>query len=285
MNQGEYIVTRWDKLPPPPKKQDGTFHGTSIVDKSKAGCGKEAISGKLGAKNLYIGIGWGIYSCSPPLPASFVTHPIEEGEYIISGHGEDVYKDKTYTLEAGTVVYNPPNIPHRFVNKSDEPMWVLYACPSPTKMERILIDESEAKKYTGQREYISRTDKIPGYKQTDTFQGNIIADEFKYGFSKDLISSKYGAKNLFMGIDCIVHSSSPPTEFLVTHPIEEAVYIISGYGEAVYPDKTYTLEPGTIIYHPSNTLHRFLNKSDEPLLVLHVSPSPCKTERILTKQK
>ena len=49
------------------------------------------------------------------------------------------------------------------------------------------------------------------------------------------------------------------------HPAPEIYFVMSGTAEWTVGEETFTAEPGTAIYHPSNVLHRMVNKGTAPL--------------------
>ena len=49
------------------------------------------------------------------------------------------------------------------------------------------------------------------------------------------------------------------------HPAPEIYFVMSGTAEWTVGEETFTAEPGMAIYHPSNVLHRMVNKGTESL--------------------
>lgn len=59
-----------------------------------------------------------------------------------------------------------------------------------------------------------------------------------------------------------------------THPVDEMIYIISGWGEAIVDGEKHPLEPGTIIYAPKGTMHQCRNLSDTAMhMACYFTPS------------
>ena len=55
-----------------------------------------------------------------------------------------------------------------------------------------------------------------------------------------------------------------------THPVDEFIYVITGRGEGEEEGKTFTIEPGTIIYAPAGVKHDCRNYSDQTMQMLCV---------------
>src|SRR2546425_11101671 len=49
------------------------------------------------------------------------------------------------------------------------------------------------------------------------------------------------------------------------HPAPEIYFVMSGTAEWTVGEETFTAEPGTAIYHPSQVLHRMVNTGTAPL--------------------
>src|SRR5687767_4245119 len=57
-------------------------------------------------------------------------HDRDEVYIVISGHGEFLCGDNTYTFEAGDFLFVPAGVVHRFVNFSDDfSTWVIFYGP------------------------------------------------------------------------------------------------------------------------------------------------------------
>ncbi len=66
------------------------------------------------------------------------------------------------------------------------------------------------------------------------------------------------------------------------HPAPELIYVIGGRGEWTADGERAIVEPGTAIYCPPNTTHRWVNLSDEVLQLVWVWWAPNGDERVLS---
>ena len=74
-------------------------------------------------------------------------HSHSEAEEIISvfgGKGKAFVDNEVADLKVGAVIYIPPNVEHRFVNTSDEPLWITWTLSPPgfEKQIRQIADGS-----------------------------------------------------------------------------------------------------------------------------------------------
>jgi len=70
-----------------------------------------------------------------------------------------------------------------------------------------------------------------------------------------------------------------------THPVDEIIYVTSGYGEGEEERVTFPIEPGTVIYAKAGVEHDCRNLGDETmeLFCVYVPALPdSAVERILT---
>jgi quercetin dioxygenase-like cupin family protein len=65
------------------------------------------------------------------------------------------------------------------------------------------------------------------------------------------------------------------------HPAPELYYVISGTAEWTVGAETFTVEPGTAIYHPPDTLHRMINTGDEVLRTVYMWWAPGGNREVL----
>ncbi len=59
------------------------------------------------------------------------SHPHEHEVYVLDGNGGVFEGDVEHPLEAGTVVFVPPNQTHQFCNRGDVPLKFLCLIPHP----------------------------------------------------------------------------------------------------------------------------------------------------------
>lgn len=65
------------------------------------------------------------------------------------------------------------------------------------------------------------------------------------------------------------------------HPSPEIYYVMSGSASWTVGKETFTAEPGTGIYHPSDTLHRMANIGDDVLRVVYFWWAPGGNREVL----
>lgn len=68
------------------------------------------------------------------------SHRAEEIAIILSGVGSIEIGDDSYPVKAGDVVLNPPDVPHRTISESGEPLAVLWIYSQPDSALRWLHD-------------------------------------------------------------------------------------------------------------------------------------------------
>ena len=61
----------------------------------------------------------------------------EEIIFVYGGKGKAYINDEVTELKHGTVIYLPPKVEHRFVNTSDEPLWITWTLSPPGFEKKI----------------------------------------------------------------------------------------------------------------------------------------------------
>ena len=75
-------------------------------------------------------------------------HPAPEIYFILSGTAEWTVGNETFMAEPGMAIYHAPNVPHRMVNKSDEPLrtvWFWWAPNGDREVLQVGVTLLEAK--------------------------------------------------------------------------------------------------------------------------------------------
>ncbi len=72
--------------------------------------------------------------------------------------------------------------------------------------------------------------------------------------------STMGCKNLSTLVSFFPPASHAPGH--IHEDVEEVIYVLSGYGEAIIDGTVYSIKPGSVIYFPIGSLHSINNTSD-----------------------
>lgn len=67
---------------------------------------------------------------------------------------------------------------------------------------------------------------------------------------------------------------------LHTHSVDEIMHVITGRGKGVEGDKTFAIEPGTIIYMPAGVQHECRNFGDDTMQIFCVYISSLSNKQI-----
>ena len=112
----------------------------------------------------------------------------------------------------------------------------------------------EKKSVEKQRLYINEKD----------IDKSVFADRW----SKDLVNDKLFGATAGFSIGVAEYSLDEFGEPGV-HTDQEAVYIISGYGEYMLGDEVFSISPGCAVYVPPHTKHGVRRTTDEPVKLIY----------------
>lgn len=105
---------------------------------------------------------------------------------------------------------------------------------------------------------------MPVRKQTEwteTFPG--VRHQFN-------VDPALGAGAVTMGTVAIAPGAQIPPH---SHPVEDAMVILSGSGELFVGDEVHPLSPGTACLAPANTIHGIRNTGEEELVLVFTWPA------------
>jgi len=71
------------------------------------------------------------------------SHPAPEIYFIMSGTAEWTIGDETFTATPGTAIYHASNVPHRMINKSNEPLKTVWFWWAPNGDQDTLQGDIE----------------------------------------------------------------------------------------------------------------------------------------------
>ena len=92
----------------------------------------------------------GITEFGPGAAIPFHSHNCEESVVLLSGHAYLDIESEVHELKPLDTTYIPPNVPHRFRNRSQtEPMKILWIYASP-QATRTLIETGETRPVTAE---------------------------------------------------------------------------------------------------------------------------------------
>lgn len=80
------------------------------------------------------------------------------------------------------------------------------------------------------------------------------------------------SQNMCFGLADFPPNSHAPGHVHATQ--EEIIYIISGFGEMFFDGEPEPIEPGSIVYIPSNVVHSIKNDADEVMKLVYVFSPP-----------
>ncbi len=92
------------------------------------------VRGEIGAKSLLTGVA----TIEPGAGLVLHTHDCEESVTVIEGEATVEIDGTFYQLHPYETSYVPPGVPHRFLNRSDRPVKILYVYPA-IKVARIPV--------------------------------------------------------------------------------------------------------------------------------------------------
>lgn len=89
--------------------------------------------------------------------------------------------------------------------------------------------------------------------------------------SQHIVTRDIGATSTFLGQQWL----GPGDRVLLhTHPVEEAIMVMSGQGEATMGDENVEIGAGMSLFFPAKLVHGFRNTGNTPMQVLIVFPVP-----------
>jgi quercetin dioxygenase-like cupin family protein len=81
----------------------------------------------------------------------FHEHPAPEAYYVIRGRAAWTVGKRTFQAREGTAIYHLPGIPHRMVNRADEPLVALWFWWAPGGRTSVLREPSRLSPRPGRR--------------------------------------------------------------------------------------------------------------------------------------
>jgi quercetin dioxygenase-like cupin family protein len=89
--------------------------------------------------------------------------------------------------------------------------------------------------------------------------------------SQHIVTDKIGATSTFLGQQWL----GPGDRVLLhTHPVEEAIMILTGQGEASLDGEIVAIAAGVSLFFPAGSVHGFRNTGNTPMHVVIVFPVP-----------
>jgi quercetin dioxygenase-like cupin family protein len=85
------------------------------------------VSGRIGARALYVGQQW----LQPGDRVLLHTHPVEEVLTFLAGDGEATLDSERYEIGAGVSLYVPPGVVHGFGNTGRDTLHLIVTFPLP----------------------------------------------------------------------------------------------------------------------------------------------------------
>jgi quercetin dioxygenase-like cupin family protein len=89
--------------------------------------------------------------------------------------------------------------------------------------------------------------------------------------SQHIVTEKIGATSTFLGQQWL---GPGDRVMLHTHPVEEAIMIMSGQGEASLDGEIVEIASGMSLFFPAGSIHGFRNTGNTPMQVVIVFPVP-----------
>jgi quercetin dioxygenase-like cupin family protein len=89
--------------------------------------------------------------------------------------------------------------------------------------------------------------------------------------SQHIVTDKIGATSTFLGQQWL---GSGDRVLLHTHPVEEAIMILTGQGEASLDGEIVAIAAGVSLFFPAGCVHGFRNTGNTPMHVVIVFPVP-----------
>lgn len=93
------------------------------------------VRGEIGATSLLTGVA----TIAPGAGLTLHTHDVEESVTVVEGEATCEIDGEFYQLRPYETSFVPPGVPHRFLNRGDRPVRILYVYPA-TRVARILVE-------------------------------------------------------------------------------------------------------------------------------------------------
>jgi len=98
-------------------------------------------------------------------------------------------------------------------------------------------------------------------------KGEIQKEPYKREIKPLFTMDKYGIEEFMLNVTFIDPYSR--TQYH-KHVLAEAIYVVSGRGEAILGEERYQLEPDIAFYVPKEVFHQVINKTAETLKLVNV---------------
>lgn len=102
------------------------------------------VSGRVGARSLYIGQQW----LQPGDRVLLHTHPVEEVLTFLAGDGEAMLAGERYQIGAGVSLYVPPGVVHGFGNTGRDTLHLIVTFPLPHFAPTRIVEPTESGQHT-----------------------------------------------------------------------------------------------------------------------------------------
>lgn len=210
-------------------------------------------SSGCGARNFHTGLA----SLQPGarLPPHF--HGASEAITILEGEALIQMGAREYRLRPFDCIHVPAHAAHSVANESPDRILLAhssFADPSPT---RTLVEAGDSGKGTepAAPELVRRFETIETYALAD---GTVF---------RDLFAKRFGAVGICGGHGRFLPGSSLPCH---VHRYDESITIVGGEALCQVEGREYTLGRYDTAFVPEGHAHRFLNVSNEPMMMVWV---------------
>jgi len=227
----------------------GMGPGVSMIPFTSNACGAMGFS-----------TGLAIFEPGSMLP--YHTHPCSEAVTVLKGSARVQIEGRTYRLEPKECAHFPAGVAHRVTNPDPERELIAHTAfgsATPTRnlitMAYSLEERDLGDPLAGEPENIRR------FRMGEVYQLQENA------FFTDLFARRFGASGICGGYARFLPGASLPCH---THDYDESITIVAGSAMCLVEGRKYQLRPYETAFIPMGIPHRFLNHSNEEMVMLWV---------------
>lgn len=221
-------------------------------------------SSACGARNFYTGLA----TFQPGAKLPLHTHTVSEAITVLDGQALVQAGDREYRLHPFDCVHIPAGLAHGVLNDSSDAILLThssFAEPSPTRTLVPATDIQQADRQIDPPANPASPELAPeSLRRFEAIETYALAEGTVF---RDLFARRFGAVGICGGHGRFLPGSSLPCH---VHRYDESITIVGGQALCQVEGAEYTLGDYDTAFIPEGRAHRFLNVSDQPMVMIWV---------------